>query len=113
ALLAGQTPGGEEGVAVRDPHPFVDDVRVHRLRPRVLTDAFDEVRVEVALAPRCVDGSLGIDADDLHVRRTLLEVPPDAADRPARPDGDDDRVDLAAGLLPQFGAGGAVVRLRV
>ena len=58
--------------------------------------------------------ALGIHADDEHLRAVLLEVAPDAGDRAARSDGDDDRVDLASvGLLPDLGAGRLVVRLGV
>ena len=60
-----------------------------------------------------VDRALGVGADDEHLRPALLQVAADAADRAARADGDDDRVELAAGLLPDLGAGRAVVRLRV
>ena len=62
---------------------------------------------------RRVDRALGVDADDLHLRLALLEVAADAADRAAGTDRDHDRVELAAGLLPDLGAGRAVVRLGV
>ena len=60
-----------------------------------------------------VDRALGIDADDLHLGLLLVEPAADARDRPAGADGDDDRVELAAGLLPDLGRGDVVVRLRV
>jgi len=45
---------GEERRPVRDPHPLVDDVGIHRLGPRVLADPFDEVRMQVAVgSSRC------------------------------------------------------------
>ena len=60
------------------------------------------------------DRALGIDRDDARARAVLLEVAADARDRAARPDGDDDRVDVAAvGLLPELGPGRVVVRLGV
>ena len=60
-----------------------------------------------------VDRALGIDADDLHLGLLLVEPAADAGDRAACADGDDDRVELAAGLLPDLGRGDVVVRLRV
>ncbi len=69
--------------------------------------------MELGLVLGGEDRSLGIDPDDLHVGLLLVEPAADARDRPARADGDDDRVELAAGLLPDFGRGDVVVRLRV
>ena len=43
----------------------------------------------------------------------LLEVPPNAGKGAARPSRSDERVDLAARLRPNLGAGGAIVRVRV
>ena len=103
-FLAREPARGQERVAVGDADPLVDDVRVHRLRPRVLADALDEVRVEVALVLGRVDRALGVGADDQHLRLVLLEVAADAGDRAARADGDHDRVDVAAlGLLEDLG----------
>ena len=69
--------------------------------------------MQILLALRRVHRAFGIGADDQHLRLSLLEVAPDAADRAARADRDDDRVDLAARLLPDLRPGQAVVRLRV
>src|SRR5256885_932549 len=49
ARLAREAARGQERVAVGDADPLVDDVAVHRLRPRVLADPLDEVRVEVGV----------------------------------------------------------------
>ena len=55
-----------------------------------------------------------IDGDDRARRALLLEVAPDARDRPAGADRDDDGVDVAAvGLLPELGPGRLVVRFGV
>ena len=62
---------------------------------------------------RRVHGPFGVDADDLHLGLVLLEVAADAADRAAGADRDHDRVELAAGLLPDLRPGRAVVRLGV
>ena len=74
----------------------------------VLAHALDEVRVHVL--SRGVDRAFGVGTDDEHVGVLLLEVARSAGDRPARPDGDDERVDLAPGLLPDLRTGGLVVR---
>src|SRR4029077_2690280 len=87
--------------------------RIHRRGPRVLADAFYEIRMDVRGALGGVDRALGIGADDEHVGRLLLEVAADAGDGAAGPHGDHDRVDVAARLPPDLRAGGFVVRLRV
>src|SRR5205823_12771592 len=104
ALFAREPAGGQERVAVGDADPLVDDARVHRLRPRVLADTLDEIRMDVALVLRGVDRALRVGADDQDVWLVLLEVAADPGDRPARSHGDDDRVELAAGLLPDLRA---------
>ncbi len=86
---------------------------VDRLRPRVLADALDEIRVQLGVVLRGVDRSFRIDADDAHAGLALVEPAADAGDRAAGADGDDDRVDCAAGLLPDLRRGDVVVRLRV
>ncbi len=55
----------------------------------------------------------GLHADDADVGILLLQVTADAADGAARADAGIEAVDPAAGLLPDFGAGRAVVRLHV
>ena len=60
-----------------------------------------------------VDRALRVGADDQELRVPLLQVAPRARDRAARADGDHDRVELAAGLLPDLRARRLVVRLRV
>jgi hypothetical protein len=69
--------------------------------------------VDVALLDGGVDGALRIGADDQDARVLLLQVAPGAGDRPAGPDRDDERVDPAAGLLPDLRAGELVVGVRV
>ena len=59
------------------------------------------------------DRALGVGADDEQVGLLLLEVARGAGDRAARADGEDERVDLPTGLLPELGPGRLVVRLRV
>src|SRR5439155_2675006 len=112
-LFAREPPRPPERLAVADADPLVDDVRIHRLRPRVLADPLDKIRVDVALVVRGVHRALGIGADDVHLRLPLLEEPADTADRAAGADGDDDRVDLAARLLPDLGPRDPVVGIRV
>ena len=91
-------------------HVLVHDGRVEALRERVLADPLDQVRVHGAAG---VDRALRVGSDDEQVRLLLLQVAADAGDRAAGADGDHDRVELAAGLLPDLRAGRAVVRLRV
>ena len=69
--------------------------------------------MDAALVLRGVDRALGIGADDQHVRRALLEVAADAADRAAGADRDHERVDLAARLLEDLRSSVRVVRVRV
>ena len=69
--------------------------------------------MDVRLLQRRVDGAFGVGADDEDVRVPLLQVAAGARDRPAGPDGDDEGVDLAAGLLPDLRPGHLVVGVRV
>ena len=69
--------------------------------------------MQLRVVLRRVDRALGIDADDLHLGLALVEPAADAGDRAAGADGDDDRVELAAGLLPDLRRRDVVVRLRV
>ncbi len=56
---------------------------------------------------------LGLDRDDLDLGVLLLEVPAGAGDGAARTDARDEDVDLAVRGVPDLGAGGLVVDLRV
>src|SRR5207245_2384918 len=103
ALFAREPARPAERLTVRDADPVVHDLGIHRLWPGVLADAFDEVRVQVFVALRRVHRAFRVGTDDEDVRLSLLEVAADAADRAARADRHDDRVDLAAaGLLPDL-----------
>src|SRR5690606_36404595 len=79
----------------------------------VLADARDEVAHHLVLGGGGVDRADRVGADDLDVGVALLEVAPDAGDRAAGAHAGDQVRDPALGLLPQLGAGGAVVGLRV
>src|SRR5207247_5728612 len=103
SLLVRETARSQERIAVGDAYPLVDELRIHRRRPRVLADSFDEVRLKIARPLRRVDRAFRIGADDEHLRLSFLEVTADAGDGSAGSDGDHDRVDLAAGLLPALG----------
>ena len=59
------------------------------------------------------DRALGVGADDDELGFLLLEIAANAGDRPARADGDDERVEVVAHLLPDLGPGRVVVRVRV
>ena len=84
--------------------------RVERLGPEVLADALDEVGLDVVAG---VDRADRVGADDLDGRVALLEVAAGAGDRAAGADAGDEVRDAAARLLPQLGAGGRVVGVRV
>ena len=103
ALGARDRARAEERVAVGDLDPAVDDRGVERLGPEVLADALDQVRVDIAR----VDRALGIGADDLDRRVLLLQVAPDARDRAAGADADDEVIEVVADLAPDLGAGRA------
>ena len=93
----------EEGLAVGDGDPAVDDPGVERLRPEVLADALDEVGPDVLLAAR-VDRADRVGADDDHARVALLEVAPGAGDRAAGAHAGDELRGSAGGLLPDLRA---------
>ena len=89
---------------------LVADRAVVGLGPEVLADPLDQVRP--AGAPG-VDRTLGVGADDPHpTAGGLLEVPAGAGDRAAGANARDEVRDPPAGLLPDLGSGGLVVRLR-
>src|SRR2546430_2018711 len=69
--------------------------------------------MDVPLCLRGIDRPFRVSPDDQDLRRVLLEVPADPGDRPTRSDGDDDCVELAAGLRPDLGTGLQIVRLRI
>ena len=112
ALRLRQPARPQEGVLVGDGHVAVDDRWVVGVRPEVLADALDEVRLDALLAAR-VDRADRVGPDDLDGGVLLAQVAPDAGDRAAGPDPHDQVGDLAAGLAPQLRARGAVVHLRV
>ena len=60
-----------------------------------------------------VDRALRVGADNQHLGLLLLQVARDAGDRAAGADRDHERVELAAGLLEDLGAGRLVVGARV
>src|SRR4029079_13156745 len=72
-------------------------------------DAFDLVRMDVAGVQR----ALGVGTNDLDLRILFLEEGARAARGAARAHADDEVRDPAVGLLPELGAGRAVVRLGV
>jgi hypothetical protein len=76
----------------------------------ILADAFHLVRLRAVAGQ---DRPLGIRADDRDLRVALLEIARHAGDRPARAHARHEHLDLAPGILPDFGAGGQVVDLRI
>ena len=104
-LLAREPARGQERVAVGDAHPLVDDVGSIVSGHVSLPIPSTKYGCRSLVGLRRVDGALGVDADDQHLGLALLEVAADAADRAAGADRDHDRVDLAAGLLPDLRPG--------
>ena len=98
---------------------MIDDVEIHVLREKVLTDPFGDVRVDLVFVEDArffvllEHRSVRIDAPHLDFRVALLEIAADAGRRPAGPHSHDELGDASAGLLPDLGAGLLVVRLQV
>jgi hypothetical protein len=111
AFLADQLARGEEGFAVLGLHPFVDERRVAHLRNEVVADALDLVRADGAGAGD--DRAHRIDSDDLDAGDVALEAIRDAGQRAAGARGEDDVIELAAGLLDDLRAGALEVRRRI
>ena len=116
-LLACQPSRHVETVAVvAGDHP-VDDLEVGGGRDEVLAHPFDLVGVGLGHLPGLVigleDRAHGIGAHHLNRGLLLFEESPGAADRAAGAHAGHEVGDLTAALLPQLGAGGLVVSLRV
>src|SRR5262245_23583566 len=87
-LLAGESAGEEERVAVGYGHDAVGDGAVVCIRPEVLPHSFDEVGSATAAG---VHRALGVGADHLDAAAgDLLEVTTGAADGSPRPDAGDE-----------------------
>ena len=110
-LLAREPPGSPERVAVRDRDVLVHERRVVGGRPEVLADALHEIGVDVVRLRE--DRALRVGAHDEEVGLVLPEEACGARDRAAGADREHDRVELAAGRLPDLGPRRLVVRLRV
>ena len=110
AFLTRDPPRRGEGLGVGDHDRAVDDGRVVRFGPEVLTDALDEVR---ATAPAREHRALGVGADHLYGRVHPLEVSRDAGDGATRADARDEMRHPARRLLPDLGAGGTLVLVGV
>src|SRR5262249_5046293 len=95
---------------VGDPYPVVHQLAVERLGHEVLADALDLPGLRAAAGEHA---ALGVGPDDLDVGVALLEVAAHPGDGAAGADAGDEDGDAALGLLPQCGAGGAVVDLGV
>ena len=106
ALLPDQLARDPEGVAVVGLDPLVDQAAVEHVGDEVVADALDLVALDLAGAGQ--DRALGIDADDAHAGRDLLEVPGHAGDGAAGAGGHDHGVEPAAALPPDLLAGAAL-----
>ena len=112
-LLPREPARGEKRIAVGHAHPLVHDGRIHCLRPGVLANPFDEVRVDALFGCRRVDRPFGIGTDDQHVGFALLEIAAHARDRSSGADRDDDRGEVAVRLVPDLRPCDLVVRLGI
>ena len=108
--MADQLAGGK-GVLVGDGDDLVIDLGVQHVRHKACADALNLMRTGHALAQH--RGGGGLDSHNLHVGVLALEILADAGHRAASADTGHKDVDLAVGILPNFGAGGALVSVRV
>src|SRR5205085_4723837 len=95
----------------------VDLGQRHVLRDAALADALGNRRALglqlAALEPAVHCRAHRIGDGDAHLRTLLLQVAADAGERAAGADGAGEAVYLAAGLLPDLGAGAAIVAIGV
>ena len=117
ALAPRELARGEERILVRDFHDLVDDREVEGPHHEVVADPFDPVDAGVADVP-LVERVVVHAADRVGARdeqrpsglgRPLLEVFRRSRDRAAGADAADQRVEHAAGLLPELRTGGQIV----
>src|SRR5258708_3192742 len=106
-----------EALLVVDLNDVVDNLQVHGRREKVFADAFDDIGFGLdgfaALDKIVVERTVRIHADNFDVGIFLLQVFPDAADRPAGAHAAHEGRDFAFAVFPDFRAGGAVVRLGI
>ena len=118
-FLAGKLAGGQSAVAVRDLLKAVDQTEVDVFGQNVFADSFRDVAVDffgVELARFVVlfkHRAVGVHAPNLDVRVFFFEVLRDARYGSARADAHDKVRNASAGLLPDLGTRGFVVRLAV
>ena len=114
AFLEQQLAGSGEGLGVRDRVGDLGHGEVADRRDEVLTDALDQpgaaLLVEHALVhPLREDRPHRIGQHELDLRRDLLEVGGQAADRAGGAHAEHDRVEVMTHLLPDLGRGGLLV----
>src|SRR5229473_3253868 len=107
----------DEALFIIDLDDVVNDLEVHGGREKIFADAFDHVGLGLdrfaALDEIVVQGAIGIDADNFDLGIFFLQIFSHAADGSAGAHAADEMRDLAFAVFPDFGPGGAIVRLRI
>src|SRR5579875_180548 len=117
AFALGQAARPEETFLVAYLQHVVEHGKIHGGRQDVLADAFDNIGVRLAdragFRVLVEQRAQRIDADDFDRRIFFLEETADAGGRAAGAEAADEMGDLAFGIVPNFGAGEAVVRVGI
>ncbi len=112
-----ETARPDEAFLVGNLEDVVEDVEVHGAGENILTNSFDDVGERLAdfagLDVLKVKRAVRIDAYDLNVGILFLEISSDAANRSPCTHAGDEVGDFSLGVFPNFGTGGAVMRLGV
>ena len=109
-FLADRPPGHQEGVAVADRHPLVNQAQVNRTGDEVFADTLDFVGPDLIAG---IERAFGVNADNPDFWVFLFEIFGNAADSAACADTRHEVINLSGGLLPDFGAGGFIVGTRI
>ena len=117
SFLLGEAARPDETLFVIDLDHVVQNREIHRGRENVFADSFHHVGVRLAdvagFRVFVEKRAERIDADHFYVRILFLQVPPRAADRAAGSHAANEVRDFPFRVLPNFGAGGAVVSLGI
>src|SRR4051794_8414132 len=116
ALFARNAPCHERGVLVGHLLEMIDHGEVYVLREEVFANSLRDVGVDLVLVEDAgllvllEDRSVRVDAPDLDLRILLFQKPPNAADRTAGADPDNEMRDAPVGLIPDLRPGLLVMR---
>src|SRR5690606_28795234 len=110
-FLARQASRHRERILVRHAHDLVVDVRVENIRHEPGTDALLPMWRWLATREHCAFCRLH--GDDVDVAFPLTQVATCTRDRTAGADTCDEDVDASTAVLPDLGAGRAIVHVRI